>query len=128
LRRLDIDAYALRTNAEPPPDVEAADLTDATGDFASLYRLKRDFVCLIRPDGHVGFIGTPANLSELRTYPRPRPSRAPPPTSRTKKRASPTASVLTCPAASMPGNPATDTNARNTTTPTPSLNSDSPAI
>ena len=62
LRALDIDAYVIG---------EASDgsmgLRDLHGDFFALYGLKRKFVCLIRPDGHVGFIG-PADPRPLRKY------------------------------------------------------------
>ncbi len=30
-----------------------------TGDFVKLYGLKHDFICLIRPDGHIGFVEAP---------------------------------------------------------------------
>lgn len=43
-------------------------LVDMHGDVARLYGLQGEFVCLIRPDDHVGFIQSRVSLNDLRDY------------------------------------------------------------
>ena len=66
LRLLDIDAY----DVQPDPTVGAIPQTlwDVYGDFDALYGLRRDFLCLIRPDGHVGVIQSPPDQEGLIDY------------------------------------------------------------
>ena len=43
-------------------------LFDRHGDFTLLYGLRHNFICLIRPDGHLGFIGSSLRTKGLSTY------------------------------------------------------------
>jgi 2-polyprenyl-6-methoxyphenol hydroxylase-like FAD-dependent oxidoreductase len=67
LEGLDIDGYSVapqfRTQPEP-----TCDLIDHTGDFAALYGLTKDFLCLVRPDGHIGFVGAPRDAKRFHRY------------------------------------------------------------
>jgi 4,5-epoxidase len=55
LRALDVDAYEIAPTAQ---DGTSSGVRDTFGDFARLYGLTRDFICLVRPDGHVGLLST----------------------------------------------------------------------
>jgi 2-polyprenyl-6-methoxyphenol hydroxylase-like FAD-dependent oxidoreductase len=66
LGALDIEAFLVREASRPPNELSG--LLDLYGDFARLYGLKSSFVCLVRPDGHVGLIVSPARLRELGNY------------------------------------------------------------
>jgi 2-polyprenyl-6-methoxyphenol hydroxylase-like FAD-dependent oxidoreductase len=68
LRVLDVDAFTVSRKGLDRRDASRGDLTDVHGDFAGLYGLGQDFVCLIRPDGHVGLIVTPGQLTPLAEY------------------------------------------------------------
>jgi hypothetical protein len=64
---VDIDAYVVTVT----PSTEggpARVLFDRTGDFARMYGLRRGFLCLIRPDGHVGLVQVPPNRAQLVNY------------------------------------------------------------
>jgi 2-polyprenyl-6-methoxyphenol hydroxylase-like FAD-dependent oxidoreductase len=41
---------------------------DVHGDFEALYGLREDFICLIRPDGHIGLIQQPVSIAGLKDY------------------------------------------------------------
>jgi hypothetical protein len=43
-------------------------LVDVPGDFWALYHLRSDFLCLIRPDGHVGLVQAPFNEARVIDY------------------------------------------------------------
>jgi hypothetical protein len=68
LHLLSVDAYALADAGSPGSGCDAADLVDIHGDFATLYGLGRHFICLLRPDGHVGFIQLSAQWQGLLDY------------------------------------------------------------
>jgi 2-polyprenyl-6-methoxyphenol hydroxylase-like FAD-dependent oxidoreductase len=55
LRALHVDAYEVATSRD---SATVSALHDTYGDFADLFGLTRDFICLIRPDGHVGLISS----------------------------------------------------------------------
>jgi hypothetical protein len=40
-------------------------LFDRTGDFARLFGFRTAFLCLIRPDGHMGLVQIPPNRDEF---------------------------------------------------------------
>jgi hypothetical protein len=65
LRRLSIDAYGVNDEAAGSSQ---SSLVDTNGDFAALYRLRRNYICLIRPDGHVGLILDSTDQSRLQPY------------------------------------------------------------
>jgi 2-polyprenyl-6-methoxyphenol hydroxylase-like FAD-dependent oxidoreductase len=50
---VDVDAYEIVTSG----DGSRSGLLDTYGDLSALYGLTHDFLCLLRPDGHVGLIG-----------------------------------------------------------------------
>jgi 2-polyprenyl-6-methoxyphenol hydroxylase-like FAD-dependent oxidoreductase len=67
LRLLNIEAYDLNatgTTSEPAK----TQLVDVHGDFGALYQLRSDFLCLIRPDGHVGLVQAPFDEAHLIDY------------------------------------------------------------
>jgi hypothetical protein len=68
LRTLDLDAFTVCESGAARSGVARADLVDVHGDFAKFYGFGHDFVCLVRPDGHVGLILTPAQLAPLAEY------------------------------------------------------------
>ena len=68
LRLLDVDAFVVDTTTTPGRDTLDADLFDVYGDFVRLYGLKQDFVCLIRPDGHVGLVQSPPTQEHFVEY------------------------------------------------------------
>lgn len=49
-------------------DAAAGTLADAGGDFARLFGLAGDFVCVVRPDGYVGLIQRPFEIAPLREW------------------------------------------------------------
>jgi 2-polyprenyl-6-methoxyphenol hydroxylase-like FAD-dependent oxidoreductase len=49
-------------------DVDGDCLTDIYGDFRRLYGMTGDFLCLIRPDDHIGLFQRPPNERSLRRY------------------------------------------------------------
>ena len=67
LRRLDVDAYSVRSMRVSGSSAQSQ-LLDVHGDFSRLYGFTREFVCLIRPDGHIGLVLAPARLAELISY------------------------------------------------------------
>lgn len=52
----------------PTPPWRGHRLVDLHGDLRRLYGLTHDFVCVLRPDGHVGFLGRPAREASLEDY------------------------------------------------------------
>jgi 2-polyprenyl-6-methoxyphenol hydroxylase-like FAD-dependent oxidoreductase len=66
--KLDVPAYVLA-----PADVrltlkQRVYLSDIHGDFRELYGLDGEFLCLIRPDGHLGLIQQPLQIVSLKKY------------------------------------------------------------
>ena len=49
-------------------DVDADCLMDIYGDFRRLYGMTGDFLCLVRPDDHIGLFQRPPNERRLREY------------------------------------------------------------
>jgi FAD binding domain-containing protein/aromatic ring hydroxylase-like protein len=68
LRSLDVEAYSVGVELDGRRDRDPFNLTDDTGDFAALYGMMKDFICLIRPDGHLGFVATATECLQLRAY------------------------------------------------------------
>ena len=68
LRLVDIDAYVVGPPSSPDGAAMSAKLVDRHGDFAALYGLRTDFLCLIRPDGHVGLVQVPPDERGLNDY------------------------------------------------------------
>lgn len=67
LAALDIDSY-LVAPAESRNCESSECLVDEHGDFKRLYGLNVDFLCLVRPDDHLGLVQRPLNESLLREY------------------------------------------------------------
>lgn len=68
LGRSEIEAYRI-----VPPEVAgqpggAGCLVDTFGDFRRIYGMSDEFLCLVRPDGHVGLFQRPVQHGALRTY------------------------------------------------------------
>ncbi len=59
-----IDIY----NLGAVEDVDADCLMDIYGDFRRLYGMTGDFLCLIRPDDHIGLFQRPPNERSFREY------------------------------------------------------------
>jgi 2-polyprenyl-6-methoxyphenol hydroxylase-like FAD-dependent oxidoreductase len=68
LRALDLDAYVVGEAATADRNTQSATLLDVHGDFGTLYGLGSSYVCLIRPDGHVGLILVPDERRRLQEY------------------------------------------------------------
>jgi hypothetical protein len=68
LRSLDVDGYVVEDAQETGSHSRASGLRDVYGDFATLYGLKNNFVCLIRPDGHVGLVQSASQRQGLVDY------------------------------------------------------------
>lgn len=66
LRALEIDLH--RVHHDDAAERAPHGLVDLHGDFEKLYGLKKDFVCLIRPDGHIGLVLVPPDRKELVAY------------------------------------------------------------
>lgn len=63
-----ITPFLLASPESGSGDQEVQCLTDVYGDFRRLYGLTGDFLCLIRPDDHIGLIQRPTNASALVEY------------------------------------------------------------
>lgn len=58
-----VDAYHLGPTAHHPRW-----LSDAHGDFRRLYGMTGEFLCLVRPDGHLGLVQRPVREASLAAY------------------------------------------------------------
>lgn len=68
LRVLAVDAYVVEdTRTDSSARAESV-LVDIHGDFAALYGFRRNFICLIRPDGHIGLIQASSQVQSLSRY------------------------------------------------------------
>lgn len=67
VRQLDVDGYVVRPATSVDP-TDPSDLVDINGDFARLYGIRNNYLCVIRPDGHVGAIFAATDRSSLRQY------------------------------------------------------------
>ena len=68
LRLVNVYAYDVAATKPTHDDAPSAQLVDRHGDFARLYGLRRGFLCLIRPDGHVGLVQIPPDREHLLNY------------------------------------------------------------
>ncbi len=68
LRLLDVDAHVVDAGGPAHGENPRENLVDVHGDFAALYGLKKSFLCLIRPDGHVGLLQAPLDEKGLIDY------------------------------------------------------------
>ena len=68
LAQLDIACYCLASKSELKKTSRNSYLLDVHDDFAEFYGLKNEFLCLIRPDGHIGLLQHPVNLNTFRDY------------------------------------------------------------
>ena len=84
LMKLDLDAFVMVSNTDDPVqggstlDARSQEtgsgsndlnlLQDLHGDLQRIYGLTEDFLCLIRPDGHIGLVQSPISLAVLTTY------------------------------------------------------------
>ncbi len=63
-----INPFVLTSDESETQNDETERLIDVYDDFRKLYGLTGDFLCLIRPDGHLGLIQQPINKGALREY------------------------------------------------------------
>jgi 2-polyprenyl-6-methoxyphenol hydroxylase-like FAD-dependent oxidoreductase len=68
LAKLNIQAYIVTSKHDQLWNLEQNCLVDLYGDFRELYGLEEDFLCLIRPDGHLGLIQRPISPDALKDY------------------------------------------------------------
>lgn len=69
LRKTDLDAYFVLPNSQTDFSAQQEPyLLDMHGDFETLYGLRENFFCLIRPDGHIGLVQHPISLSGVTDY------------------------------------------------------------
>ena len=68
LDALDVDAYVVAPAERPARSSTARRLADYTGDFRRLYGLRGEFLCLVRPDGHLGLVQRPVRRGALADY------------------------------------------------------------
>jgi 2-polyprenyl-6-methoxyphenol hydroxylase-like FAD-dependent oxidoreductase len=68
LGKLDVPAYVIAPPDARPQRKQERFLSDIHGDFQELYGLRGDFLCLIRPDGHLGLIQQPLRVASLKKY------------------------------------------------------------
>jgi hypothetical protein len=62
--RANIDIYSVGSHAGN----NGQQLIDIYGDFRRLYGMSGRFLCLIRPDGHIGLFQRPINEANIRDY------------------------------------------------------------
>ena len=68
LQQLDLAVYAVsdrRPLGDAPP---CPALRDRHGELGRLYGMKGEFVCIIRPDGHVGLVQRPIRMRPIRDW------------------------------------------------------------
>jgi 2-polyprenyl-6-methoxyphenol hydroxylase-like FAD-dependent oxidoreductase len=69
LRKSDLDFYFVVSDPQTGFIAQQEPcLLDVHGDFQALYGLRDDFICLIRPDGHIGLIQHPISISGVKDY------------------------------------------------------------
>jgi 2-polyprenyl-6-methoxyphenol hydroxylase-like FAD-dependent oxidoreductase len=68
LTKLDLPAYVLTTKDNNLGLSDKHCFVDIYGDFHQLYGLDKDYLCLIRPDGHIGLIQRPVRADSLKSY------------------------------------------------------------
>lgn len=68
LRALHVDLYPLDAHGATSRRHGDVRLIDTFGDFESLFGVSGDFLCLIRPDGHVGLMQEPVDERRLSEY------------------------------------------------------------
>ena len=68
LGRVAVDAYGVVPPHSARHDAPSTQLIDRHGDFAALYGLRVNFLCLIRPDGHIGLVQIPPDEKSLEDY------------------------------------------------------------
>ena len=68
LTSLDSEAYFLETESFNRPLIPERCFKDIHGDFAQFYGLQKEFLLVIRPDGHIGLRQQPVDVPLLKTY------------------------------------------------------------
>ncbi|HLX07095.1 MAG TPA: FAD-dependent monooxygenase [Thermoanaerobaculia bacterium] len=68
LDRLEIESYRVVAADSPPASDRTRVLIDVHGDWRRLYPLHGDFLCLVRPDAHLGLIQQHLDIPRLRRY------------------------------------------------------------
>ncbi len=68
LGQLNIEAYLLIAPEEAGREPHPRCLIDTHGEFRRLYGMSGEFLCLIRPDDHIGLFQRPIRLDRLQSY------------------------------------------------------------
>jgi 2-polyprenyl-6-methoxyphenol hydroxylase-like FAD-dependent oxidoreductase len=68
LRGRDLEVRVIASPAEGSLGVKPNCLEDIHGSFRAIYGMRGDFLCLIRPDGHIGLFQKSIDLPSLRIY------------------------------------------------------------
>lgn len=68
LEALDLRAYVVTATNDTSRYSHRRCLIDAHGDFSRFYGLEDDFLCLVRPDGHLGLVQRPIQVASLKEY------------------------------------------------------------
>lgn len=65
---LDMEAYLVLARGAEKSNIPPGSLVDVHGDFRRLYGMTGEFLCLVRPDDHLGLFQRPIDESALREY------------------------------------------------------------
>ena len=68
LRALELEAHRILRKSDRPTETSTGQWIDVHGDFEELYGMHGNFLCLIRPDGHIGLIQNPVDRDSLEKY------------------------------------------------------------
>jgi 2-polyprenyl-6-methoxyphenol hydroxylase-like FAD-dependent oxidoreductase len=68
LRGRNLDVRVIASPGEDSLGVKPNCLEDIHGSFRAIYGMKGEFLCLIRPDGHIGLFQQSIDLRSLRSY------------------------------------------------------------
>ena len=68
LRGRDLDIRVIAAPKNGSLGVNPNCLEDVHGSFRAIYGMKGDFLCLIRPDGHIGLFQQKVDVASLRSY------------------------------------------------------------
>jgi 3-(3-hydroxy-phenyl)propionate hydroxylase len=68
LEKLALSVFAICRGFPKYSDAKVKYLIDTTGEFEAMYGLRGNYLCLVRPDGHIGLVQQPIDLNGLRSY------------------------------------------------------------
>jgi hypothetical protein len=68
LRGRNLDIRIIASHDDTSPGIKPNCLEDIHGSFQAIYGMSDEFLCLIRPDGHIGLVQRKIDLPSLRSY------------------------------------------------------------